>query len=523
MKHIFLAASGLLLASAVLSVSVYAEESLSDKAFRILSQIVNEAETANTADEETTENTDNEETSANAVAEDATGNAASENKSDSATSADVAEDTANKDDTEGAANADAAESAARNAETEGAENEDAVEESDDASPKELASQGLLDDETFERRYRAGEYLGGDTIPEGEYMLFAYSDDASVTSGYRTDSSYTTTSATFTYNYICVVSEGAGLTLNDCWAVPINSVDPESLDLKGPGMYKVSMHIAPGNYTIVPGEGGAGTYKIFSAVTPEEVYQSGDVTRDVNVRLSGGQYILLDGCSFNTAPSPVVITYSDKETVKRVQAQLTVIGYDCGNPDGLLGRKTAAAITKFQQDHGLNPTGKITAQLMTVLDQESPYEEVAAEMGPFIANTADFVTRYNDAVARLKETEDFSFRRISEGNVAAGSFTPNKNGGYVLETNRMSDKIRSGFYVKKGVMDRKSVLELSLLLYGLDSSYADPDEAISAALRLLFDGSLEMNGMTAALIDLNENVTAWVRIPEEEVEVAEPVK
>ena len=52
MKHIFLAASGLLLASAVLSVSVYAEESLSDKAFRILSQIVNEAETANTADEE---------------------------------------------------------------------------------------------------------------------------------------------------------------------------------------------------------------------------------------------------------------------------------------------------------------------------------------------------------------------------------------------------------------------------------------------------------------------------------------
>ena len=168
MKHIFLAASGLLLASAVLSVSVYAEESLSDKAFRILSQIVNEAETANTADEETTENTDNEETSANAVAEDATGNAASENKSDSATSADVAEDTANKDDTEGAANADAAESAARNAETEGAENEDAVEESDDASPKELASQGLLDDETFESRYRAGEYLGGDTIPEGEY-------------------------------------------------------------------------------------------------------------------------------------------------------------------------------------------------------------------------------------------------------------------------------------------------------------------------------------------------------------------
>lgn len=475
MKHRFLAASGLLFASTVLSFSVYAEESLSEKALRILSQVANQA---------------------------------SEMYAEEGTGASAGEDTA-------AGNT--------NDDKKAGEDTDDNNTADDVTPEELASQGLLDDETFAGRYRAGEYLGGDTIPEGEYMLFAYSDDASARSGYRTDSSYTVTSASFTYNYICVVSEGAGLTLNDCWAVPINSVDPEALNLQGPGMYKASMHFAPGNYTIVPGEGGAGTYKIFSTITPEEVYQSGDVTGNVTVRLSGGQYILLDGCSFNTAPAPVVITYSDKETVKRVQAQLTVIGYDCGNPDGLLGRKTAAAITKFQQDHGLNPTGKITAQLMTVLDQESPYEEVAAEMGPFIANTADFVTRYNDAIAQLKETEDFSFRRISEGNVAAGSFTPNKNGGYVLETNRMSDKIRSGFYVKKGVMDRKSVLELSLLLYGLDSSYADPDAAISAALRLLFDGSLEMNGMTASMIDLNENITAWVRIPEEEVEVAEPVK
>ena len=513
MKHKFWTASGMLLASAILSVSVYAEESLSDKALRILSDIVSEAETVNTADTETTEDADKEETSANAMTEGSAENAASEDKSDSATDADPSEDTANKDDTENAASSD---------ETEGAHNEDAATEgSEYVSPEELASQGSLDDKTFESRYRAGEYLGGDTIPEGEYMLFAYSDDASVTSGYRTDSSYTTTSATFTYNYICVVSEGAGLTLNDCWAVPINSVDPEALDLKGPGMYKAAMHFAPGNYSLVPGEGGAGFYKIFSAITPEEVYQSGEVTGDVNVRLSSGQYILLSGCSFKTAPSPAVITYSDKETVKRVQAQLTVIGYDCGTPDGLLGRKTSDAITKFQQDHGLNPLGKITAQTMMVLDQESPYEEVAVEMGPFIADTKDFVARYNEAAALLKEAEDFSFSQISEGNITSGSFTPNENGGYVLDTNKMSTKIRGGFYVKKGVMDRKSVLELSLLLYGLDSSYADTDAAISAALRLLFDGSLEMNGMTADMVDLNENITAWVRVPEEEVEVAAP--
>ena len=518
MKHKFWAASGLLLASAVLSVSVHAEESLSDKAFRILSDIVSEAETANTADAETAEDVNNEkpdEDKANEAADRISVDAADKDSVEGATDKDTAEDAADKDTAEDVADKDSSEDA---------ENEDAAtDESDDISPEELASQGLLDDDTFESRYRAGEYLGGDTIPEGEYMLFAYSDDASVTSGYRTDSSYTTTSATFTYNYICVVSEDASLTLNDCWAVPINSVDPESLDLKGPGMYKVSMHIAPGNYTIVPGEGGAGTYKVFTTITPEEIYQTGEVTGDVNVRLSGGQYILLDGCSFNTAPSPVVITYSDKETVKRVQAQLTAIGYDCGTPDGLLGRKTTAAITKFQQDHDLNPSGKITAQLMTALDRECPYEEAAVEMGPFIADTKDFIARYNEAVTRLKETEEFSFRQISEGSIRTGNFTPNKNGSYVLETNHMADKIRSGFYVKKGVMDRNSVLELSLLLYGLDSSYEDPDAAISAALRLLFDGSLEMNGMTAAMIDLNENITAWVRMPEEEVEVAAPVK
>ena len=477
MKHRFLAASGLLLASAVLSVSVHAEESLSDKALRILSQAVNEAK-----------------------AGDAVEDAADKDADEDAAVKDKAEDTADENAAEDTAGEDAAE-------------EDAADDADDVSPEELASQGLLSDEVFDSRYRTGEYIGGDTIPEGEYMLFAYSDDASVRTGYRTDSSYTVTAAEFTYNYICVVSDGAPVTLKDCWAVPINSVDPEALNLKGPGMYKTAMHIAKGNYTIVPEEGKKGTYKIFSAITPEEVYQSGDVTGNVNVRLSNGQYILLEGCSFNTAPAPVVVTYSDKETVKRVQAQLNVIGYDCGTPDGLLGGKTASAITKFQQDHSLNASGKITSQLMAVLDEESPYEEVAAEMGPFIADTKDFVSRYNDAVTRLKETEDFSFRQINEGNVEAGSFAPNKSGGYVLETNRKSDKIKSGFYVKKGVMDRKAVLELSLLLYGLDASYADPDAAISAALRLLFDGSLEMKGMSAEMVDLGENVTAWVRIPE----------
>lgn len=59
-------------------------------------------------------------------------------------------------------------------------------------------------------------------------------------------------------------------------------------------------------------------------------------------------------------------YSDKATIKAVQAALNANGYECGKPDGAAGKKTKAAISQFQQDNGLIVTGTITHETLAKL-------------------------------------------------------------------------------------------------------------------------------------------------------------
>lgn len=49
--------------------------------------------------------------------------------------------------------------------------------------------------------------------------------------------------------------------------------------------------------------------------------------------------------------------SDKAAeIKKAQEKLNELGYDCGTPDGKIGKKTTAAIKKFQEDKGLTVNG-----------------------------------------------------------------------------------------------------------------------------------------------------------------------
>jgi len=44
---------------------------------------------------------------------------------------------------------------------------------------------------------------------------------------------------------------------------------------------------------------------------------------------------------------LAVTYTDRDTVRQVQQALNEAGYDCGTPDGIAGKRTAAAITRYQ--------------------------------------------------------------------------------------------------------------------------------------------------------------------------------
>ena len=56
----------------------------------------------------------------------------------------------------------------------------------------------------------------------------------------------------------------------------------------------------------------------------------------------------------------------KKAVENIQTALNKQGYDAGNPDGVMGGKTKAAIAQFQQDSGMEPTGVIDETLARTL-------------------------------------------------------------------------------------------------------------------------------------------------------------
>lgn len=56
-------------------------------------------------------------------------------------------------------------------------------------------------------------------------------------------------------------------------------------------------------------------------------------------------------------------YTDKATVKSVQAALNDAGFPCGTPDGAAGKKTKAALRDYQSAKGLTVTGTITHETL----------------------------------------------------------------------------------------------------------------------------------------------------------------
>ena len=56
----------------------------------------------------------------------------------------------------------------------------------------------------------------------------------------------------------------------------------------------------------------------------------------------------------------------KKAVANIQKILNKNGYEAGNPDGVMGDKTKAAIVAFQNDNGLDPTGEVDEKLVKLL-------------------------------------------------------------------------------------------------------------------------------------------------------------
>lgn len=77
------------------------------------------------------------------------------------------------------------------------------------------------------------------------------------------------------------------------------------------------------------------------------------------------------CPYKTTAASKTSTTStvskDADMVKAVQKALNDRGYDCGSPDGIMGKGTKSALIKFQEDNGLTVDGIIGEQVTTALE------------------------------------------------------------------------------------------------------------------------------------------------------------
>lgn len=91
---------------------------------------------------------------------------------------------------------------------------------------------------------------------------------------------------------------------------------------------------------------------------------------------------------NVAGADTTVTYSDAATVRLVQQALNAAGYNCGNPDGVPGAKTAEQISAYETAKGLTVNGAVTDQLLQSLgiaDQVAAQAKQEAQKGQYSAD------------------------------------------------------------------------------------------------------------------------------------------
>lgn len=142
-------------------------------------------------------------------------------------------------------------------------------------------------------------------------------------------------------------------------------------------------------------------------------------------------VLLLACSIAPTVSvdsqtPFTITAEaayNKATVKKVQEALNKQGYDCGTPDGIMGKKTKAAIKEYQADHDLKVTGTINSKLLNSLNVKAVKDTAKTDSSKkkeVVVYITDTGSKYHKSGCRYLKKSKHS---ISLSDAKAQGYTP----------------------------------------------------------------------------------------------------
>jgi photosystem II stability/assembly factor-like uncharacterized protein len=87
-----------------------------------------------------------------------------------------------------------------------------------------------------------------------------------------------------------------------------------------------------------------------------------------------------------------------DSVRRAQEALDRAGYEIGNPDGLLGPRTIAAIKRFQTDRYLPVSGQLDEVTLAALGVSNPLASGAAHL-PALADTVNSLVSFIDETGK----------------------------------------------------------------------------------------------------------------------------
>jgi hypothetical protein len=152
---------------------------------------------------------------------------------------------------------------------------------------------------YENVYEASTYKIGKDMPAGEYVLFAEDTDINYFQ-VSNDSSGSLTSISsngvFKTNTIVNVDNGQYFNFTGCYAVPIT--EASTLDITKEGMFKIGLHLEPGEYQLWKLEGSDISYYAImkdSTHRMESIKTNGVLEGREYVTVEKGEYLELQGC------------------------------------------------------------------------------------------------------------------------------------------------------------------------------------------------------------------------------------
>lgn len=191
---------------------------------------------------------------------------------------------------------------------------------------------------------------------------------------------------------------------------------------------------------------------------------------------------------------------DQKTIKSIQSILNMWGYNCGTPDGVMGKNTTDAIKQYQKDQEIAETGDITGELLDAMLSGIPLTTLNE--------------RYNEAVTYWNKLSDKTgAKTLNYSNFTKYEVKYCLNDSMEIlfgKSSDMENMIQTAIISSDSHFDTATCLvEIYVLVYAFDVNLGNPIDAQDVVGNILDasdftyeDGGIQFNNFSAQGVGLN---------------------